>query len=906
MKWHRLLSLFGLAFLGFGCAESASTQVVVLMDTDYETPAEVDRIRARVSKVLDTETGTEERETWVREFAVTKNAGGSPDAHTLPATFGILPGSGDSERDIVIELEALEGGSERALVSRRVRTGFMRGETRLLRMHLYRACAAITCSSGESCGCADVATCTAPSCIDEAVPAEDLELISDSGVLPGDAGIPMFDAGIPGSGIPDAGIPDSGIPDGSVPDGGTVNCEPPLTICGSDCVNADADPRYCGDCETACMAGDICESGRCIDPGDCRTNDTGCTGFSYCDEETGECLPGCTDSAQCVGDEEVCDLDLRACVCDSGLARCGSVCVDTQNNPLFCGDCITVCDVGHICELGVCVDPDDCRTNGIGCTGFTYCDEETGDCLPGCDTSTQCTGDNEVCDPELRDCVCDTGFDQCPAGCVNTQNDPSFCGDCERECPIGNVCVVGNCLDPGDCRTNGIGCIGFTYCDAATGECLRGCDDNAQCTGDNEVCDIGVHDCVCATGSHLCGAVCLPDDDINSCGTSCTPCQAPTDSTPTCELGVCDFVCADNFERCDDACCPTSCPPGQLLYNRSCAEFHVQTATTQGNTGEFSSIAIGADDLARIACYASSGRDLRYLAQQVDASWVPSTPDGPNEVGRYASIAVGPSGLVHVAYYDASDRALMLGTRLANGTWVLEQVDVGDVGEHNALTVDAGGTAHISYYDKDEDDLKYARRTSGSAWAIETVDSDGIVGQHTSIAVGADGTVHVSYYDSSSRDLKYAQWQPAGAWRTQTVASAGNVGKDTSIALDAEGVPHISFYGESEKDFLYATRLVPGSWAITTIESTGDVGKDGSLAFGPDGAARVSYYDETNRDLKYAIQLPNESWAIQTIDSVGDIGRHTSIAVDDLGNAHIAYEDRTNDNAKYAVVAAPE
>ena len=881
--------------MAFGCAESAPTQVVVLMDTDYETPAEVDRIRARVFKVDDTETGTEERETWVREFAVTEDAGGSPNGYTLPATFGILPADGDFDRDIIIELEALASGSARALVSRRVRTGFSRGQMRLLRMHLYRACEAVDCSSGESCGCADVTTCAAPTCIDEVVRPEDLEIIDNPGALPADAGMPSFDAG----------VPDAGTPDGSVPDGG-VTCEPPLTICGSDCVNAEADPRYCGDCETACVAGSVCERGRCVDPGDCRTDETGCTGFSYCDEETGDCLPGCTDSSQCVGDDEVCDVGLRACVCDSGLERCGSVCVDTESNPIFCGDCATFCRVGEVCDSGSCVDPDDCRTNEIGCTDFTYCDEATGECRPGCATSAQCLGDNEVCDLGLRDCVCNTGFERCPSGCVDTNTDPSFCGDCITECPIGFVCDTGDCLDPGDCNTNGIGCLGFTYCDLMTGECLRGCDDNAQCTGENEVCDIGLHECVCAVGSHLCGAVCLPDDDVSSCGTSCVPCEPPPNSTPACVLGVCEFVCAETFERCDDACCPTSCPPGQVLYNRSCAEFHTQTATTQGNTGEFSSIAVGDDGLAQIACYSSSGRDLRYLAQEADATWVSEAPDGPNDVGRYASIAIGPLGLTHVSYYDASDTALMYGTRLPSGTWALEQADSGDVGEHNALAIAVNGTPHVSYYDSDENDLKYARRASGGSWDIETVDTSGNVGQDTSIAVAADGTVHVSYYDSSNRDLKYARRSTAGIWAIETVYGAGDVGKDSSIALDAAGVPHISFYGESNKDFLYATRVLPGLWTIGAIQVIGDVGKEGSLAFGPDDAARVSYYDETNRDLKYAIQLPDESWAIQTIDSLGDVGRHTSIAVDELGNAHIAYEDRTNDNAKYAIVAAPE
>ena len=793
------------------------------MDTDYETPQEVDRIRARVSKVLDSAAGEEERETWVREFAVAGDTSNAPGSYTLPATFGILPGDGDLDRDIVIELEALGSSSDEVLVSRRVKTRFMPDETRLLRMHLYRACASLSCETGESCGCADMSSCSAPSCIDETVRPEDLEPIDDPGALPGDAGIPTFDASVPDAGVPDSSVPpedggtepDASIPDGGTPDGGGINCEPPLSVCGLDCVNTEADPRYCGDCDTACADGQVCELSRCIDPGDCRTNDVGCSGFSYCDEESGECLPGCVDSAQC-------------------------------------------------------------------------------------------NGENQVCDVALHDCVCDDGFESCPAGCVDTESDPSFCGTCSTVCPIGNVCEQGICIDPGDCRTNSVGCTGFTYCDTASGDCLRGCDDSSQCTGENEVCDIVSHECVCAEGSHLCGAVCLSDLDPNSCGTSCTPCPAPPNSTATCTQGLCDFSCAENYERCDQACCPTSCPPGQVLYDRSCAPVHVQIASDQGNLGEFSSIALDAADMAHIACYASSGRNLRYLAQQADATWVSETPDGPNDVGRYSSIAIDPSGAIHVAYYDQSDTAMMFATRQGDDNWVIDQVDQEDVGEHSSLAFDAAGTAHLSYYDKDERDLKYARQTSGGGWAIERVDSDDDVGQHTSLAVGSDGAVHVSYYDSSNRDLKYALRQPGGGWVIQTVASSGDLGKDTSLALDAAGVPHISFYGESGRDFLYATQLAPASWAVTTIESDGDVGKEGSLAFGPDGVARVSYYDESARDLKFAIRLPDDSWAIQTIDSDGDVGRHTSIAVDTFGNAHISYEDRTSDIVKYALIAAPE
>ena len=83
------------------------------MDTDYGVPMEVDRIRARVSKVMETQAGSEEVQTWVSVFTVSDEASSAAGVHTLPATFGILPDDSDLNREIVIELEALANGSDR-------------------------------------------------------------------------------------------------------------------------------------------------------------------------------------------------------------------------------------------------------------------------------------------------------------------------------------------------------------------------------------------------------------------------------------------------------------------------------------------------------------------------------------------------------------------------------------------------------------------------------------------------------------------------------------------------------------------------------------------------------------------------------------------------------------------------
>lgn len=792
-----LLSAICLSLLATSCAEEPSTQIVVLMDTDYEVPAEVDQIRARVSKIVPAGDGAEQVETWLNVFSVSDGTASDSGVHALPATFGILRSGSDLDREIVIELEALDSGSGRALVSRRVKTGFVSGEARLARMLLFSACADIVCSPGESCGCPGAASCAAPSCVDEVVRPEDLERIENPGFLPADAGIPTQDAGLP--------------------DGGEINCEAPLMLCAMNCVNPQADPRYCGDCDTSCPT-------------------------------------------------------------------------------------------GHVCDGGSCMDPGDCRSIGVDCSGFTYCDESSGECLPGCTEAQQCNGDHEVCDTDIHDCICAPGFERCEGVCVDTQIDPNFCGDCSRSCPIGEVCEAGMCLDLDDCRNNDTGCSGFTYCDQATGECLRGCEVDVQCVGENETCDTVAHECVCATGFHQCGAVCVSDSDVNTCGASCTPCLAPPNATAACNLGACDFICDETYEPCDQMCCRTSCPPGQALYDGVCGEIHLQIVDETGNIGSYSALALDAAGRAHIAYYASSGRDLAHAAQQLDDSWSLERPDGADEVGQHTSIAFDPNGVLHIAYYNASDKDLMLATKQADGVWTVDVVDgEGDVGQHTSLAFDSAGDPHISYYDSGNGALLHATRQSGGGWAVEVVDSDGNVGRFTSLAFDPSGVAHISYYDVDGKDLKHATQETDGSWRTQTVASDGDVGKYTSLAFDATGVTHISYYSEGTgKDLLYATEWAGVLWFSETVDSEADVGKYTSLAFDATGGARISYYDENARDLKYAVRAPGQPWALQSVDTVGDVGRYTSIAVDDLGQAHISYYDATGTNLKYALIAAPE
>lgn len=910
-----MLTLAAVSFAALGCASSETTQLVVLMDTDYAVPNEVDRLRARVAKRVDTGDGLEEVETWTRTFRVDATERGQ-DVFTLPATFAVRPAEDDIDGEVIVELEALAAATDTVLVGRRVRTGFVRGQSVVLRLLLYRACESLVCASGESCGCVDGGACAQPSCVDERVSPTVLEPIDDPGALPADSRFPTGAGGGGGGGEP-------------------VECTAPLEVCADECVNTRIDPRYCGDCDIACPVGFVCQDGGCVDPGDCSTNGVGCPGFTYCDEDTGRCLRGCSLDEQCPRDAEECDLDTRECVCSEGFERCNFECVDTSGDPRFCGSCDNFCSPGFVCESGRCRDPGDCRTRELDCPGFTFCDLDTGRCLFGCGRDEQCTGTAQVCDLSLNECVCDSGFHECGTGCVSdfdvqncgdscvpcsaptgstptcdgsvcdfvcdanlqrcgaecvdVQSDIRYCGNCQTACNPGEECRAGECFDPGDCRSNGFGCTDSTYCDLGTGNCLPGCDRDGQCVDLNEACDLESNQCACKTGFHDCGGVCVSDLSVASCGTRCTPCPEPANGVAACNAGVCDFVCADGYERCGDACCLVS------------VTFQVRTVDASGNVGKYASIALDSAGRPHIAYYGESAKNALFAFQATNGDWIRETA-ASDEVGRYISLARRPNGTWVTAFYEEDDENLFVAVRTGVFGWFVRAADSSEgVGEHTSIAFD-GNVGHIAYYDREDQDLRLAVEQPGGGWTRQTIDASGSVGEYASLAFDAAGLAHIAYYDETNKDLKLATELANGGWAIEVIAAGGDVGRYASLAFDPSGVPHISYWDEDAKDLVVATRSSEMSWTIETVDSDGDVGRYTSLAFGPDGTAHVSYESQGDGDLKYATKTPVGNWSVQTIDAAGDVGEYTSIAVDSDGNAHVAYYDETNTNLKYAII----
>ena len=190
-------ALLGLVCLGLGCTET--TQLIVAVDTDFEVPAELDRIDAYSLRSDGTSSG-------VLSWDLT--------SQPVPFSFGVAPKSGDEDLQITIVVEGHAGAALR--VAATARTGFVRGESRRLPIFLAKDCVGVPC--------ADEQTCSAGACVSDEVPPESLAPYDPSTELD----VPRKDAGV----VQDGGEPDTGVPedagiddDGGPPDTG---CDPVL------------------------------------------------------------------------------------------------------------------------------------------------------------------------------------------------------------------------------------------------------------------------------------------------------------------------------------------------------------------------------------------------------------------------------------------------------------------------------------------------------------------------------------------------------------------------------------------------------------------------------------------------------------------------------------------------------
>lgn len=322
---------------------------------------------------------------------------------------------------------------------------------------------------------------------------------------------------------------------------------------------------------------------------------------------------------------------------------------------------------------------------------------------------------------------------------------------------------------------------------------------------------------------------------------------------------------------------------------------------TTNVVGEYSSIALDANNLPRISYYDNTSGNLKYAAWNGSA-WAVEVVDSDNNVGKGTSLVLDAAGNPHISYVDVTSGLL----RYAwwNGSWWhTETVDSGisTSAGPTSLRLTAQGNPCIAYYDSYGGDLKFAS-WNGTLWQVETVDYDGTTGINPSLALDASGHPHIAYTSLlSNYDLKYAEWTGA-AWAISVIDSNGDVGYYPSLELDNDGLAHISYYDHTVGRLKYAS-LTSSGWQKQDVDNGSVVGLYTSLALDAQNNPHISYYDSANADLKYA-QWVSGRWSTMTVVSANDVGKWSSLALDTFGRAHISYFNDTYDQLEYAVVGS--
>jgi hypothetical protein len=165
-------------------------------------------------------------------------------------------------------------------------------------------------------------------------------------------------------------------------------CATGYAECGGTCIDVRTAPDHCGECDNRCEPGLACVAGVCTVGGDSRDGSTdGAAGDGSTDGastdgpsndgtsdgapidgstdgDPGACAPPFNTPQNCGACGVVCQPPNSECVedtagfecappCTPPLVRCGSRCVDLDNDPFNCGRCGKFCP-SNLCSGGVC------------------------------------------------------------------------------------------------------------------------------------------------------------------------------------------------------------------------------------------------------------------------------------------------------------------------------------------------------------------------------------------------------------------------------------------------------------------------------------------------------------------------------------------------------------------------
>ncbi len=408
------------------CGREA-TQIVLVVDTEFRVPDEMDNVVVTA------------RGPTAMMNATVQLAGGG--AVRRPLTLSLVP-----QNNMVGTVDVTVVGrlGTDTIVTRRAIAAFVQGESRMLRIVLQRSCRGMACATPAD------QTCIDGRCMSATV-----------------TNLPRW----------------TGTPPGT--DGGTTSdaCVPSMERCNGlddDCdgvvdngFNTATDPMNCGRCGLACdfqNGTGICTAGACTLMA-CRM------GFDDCDRNPANgCEADLTAATSCGSCMRACSFAHAAATCTAGACRQGACMAGF-------GDCNMMPSDG--CETDLATTVAHCSACGNACAparanpscvagacqvascqaGFGNCNMLPGD---GCETAlntvsncgmcrTACSFPNATPLCTAGACMlgaCNRGFGNCDGNAANgCETDltsmTTNCGFCAHRCSGGATCNMGVCTNEG-------------------------------------------------------------------------------------------------------------------------------------------------------------------------------------------------------------------------------------------------------------------------------------------------------------------------------------------------------------------------------------------------------------------------------------------------------------------------